>query len=259
MQTLLIVAAAAAMVALPARAALRTGRRGRIPFALAAAGTTLLALLLLDRWADSLLAAHMLQHVLIGDAVPLLLVLSVRGASVAELLPSWAAAAAARVGLPRAVAAATRPFPAFAVWSLSLAIWHVPSVYDRALADERLHALEHGSFAVAGVLVWSVLLDPAARRLLVGWQRFGYALALLAAGGALANVLVLSYRPLYPAYAVPAARPLALSPLQDQDLAALAMTLEQLTTVGAFAVLVAGRELRRAPVVRPAARHPLAS
>ena len=155
------------------------------------------------------------------------------------------------------LACATRPAVAFLVWASALAIWHIPACYDRALESEPLHALEHMTFMVGGLLVWTVLLDPARRGTLAGWRRFGYALALLAASGILANALILSYRPLYPSYAHSVKRSFGLTAVGDQDLAGLVMMLEQLATVGTVAVLSARRELR-APSVDQPARHPLA-
>lgn len=230
----------------------------RFALALAALVTTGVALLLLDRWADSMLAAHMLQHMLLGDLAPLLLVLAARGRLRVSLAPRVARAAQV-IRLRPLVETATRPVPAALAWSLSLAAWHVPVAYDLALHHAELHALEHGCFFATGVLVWSVLLDPPGRNLLPGWRRFGYALTLLAASGALANVLVLSYRPLYPAYASPGSRPLGLSPLQDQDLAGLVMMVEQLLTFGSFALLTARSQLARAQATAPPGRHPLAA
>lgn len=254
MQTAGIASLAVAMVGLPLRATLRLRRRRRVflwdRLALAglAAATTLVALLALDGAADSLLSAHMLQHMLIGDLVPLLLVLSVRGPLLVQLLPTPAVRLARRARLHRVMAFATRPAVAFAVWAGALAVWHVPAAYERALESEPLHAFEHATFLLAGVLVWTALLDPAGRGGLAGWRRFGYALALLAASSMLANTLVLSYRPLYSSYAS----------VGDQDLAALVMMLEQLATVGTFAVLSARRQLAGSAVERPE-RHPLAA
>jgi len=167
-----------------------------------AASTWIGALTAPDEPADERLSAHMLQHILIGDVVPLL---------------------------------------------LALGVWHVPALYDRALESERLHAFEHGTFLVSGLLVWAVLLDPPRRGLLPGRRRVGYALALLAASGILGNVLVLSYRPLYPAY----------GSLRDQDLAGLVMMVEQVLTLGGLALLTARRRLQHGDT--PASgRHPLA-
>ncbi|HEY3541583.1 MAG TPA: cytochrome c oxidase assembly protein [Gaiellaceae bacterium] len=265
MQTVSIVALALAFAVLPARAVVRLRRRGRadlapwsrVALAALAAAVLLAALLGLDDAADTLLAAHMLQHVLIGDLAPLLLVLAVRGPVCVRLFPVSMVRLARRTGVARLLAAGTRPAPAFAVWAAALAVWHVPALYDGALENERLHAFEHLTFIAAGVLVWSVLLDPARRQLLAGWQRFGYALALLAASSVLGNVLVLSYRPLYPAYAEPDAV-LRLSPVLDQDLAGLVMMVEQLATLGTFALVVARRRLAAPQAAQPA-RHPLAA
>jgi cytochrome c oxidase assembly factor CtaG len=241
MQVVGIVSLALAMVAVPVSAALGLRRRRRVflwprlALALVAAAVTLGALLGLDGAADSMLSGHMLQHVLIGDLVPLLLVLAIRP----PLLPR----------LP------VRPAVAFAVWAGTLAFWHIPAVYDRALEREPLHAFEHLTFLLAGLLVWTALLD---RRALEGWRRFGYTLALLAASGVLANTLILSYRPLYPSYAEATSRPFGLTPVHDQDLAGVVMMLEQLATLGTFAFLSARRQLAAEVAARPE-RHPLAA
>jgi putative membrane protein len=264
MQTVGIAALAVALVGLPLRATLRFRRRRhtllweRPLLAGLAAAITLGALLGLDGAADSMLSAHMLQHMLIGDLVPLLLVLAVRGPLLVQLLPPAMIRVARTLRLHHVVAFATRPAVAFAVWAGALAVWHIPAAYDRALDSEPLHAFEHGTFLLAGLLVWTALLDPARRGTLPGWRRFGYALALLAASGALANTLILSYRPLYPSYAGAASLPLGLTPVGDQDLAGLVMMLEQLATVGALAVLVARRQLAGSAAARPE-RHPLAA
>ena len=263
MQIVGIATLALAMVALPLRATLRLRRRRhvvrrhRLALALVAATITLAALLGLDSAADSALSAHMLQHMLIGDLVPLLLVLSVRGSLLFHLLPTRAVRVARRLGLHRVLAFVTRPTVAFALWAGAIAVWHIPAAYDLALESDPLHAFEHATFLLTGLLVWTVLLDPARRGTLPGWRRFAYALALLAASGVLANVLILSYRPLYPSYAVAASRPFGLTPIGDQDLAGLLMMLEQLATVGTFAVLCARRQLAGS-MVEQAERHPLA-
>lgn len=263
MQTVGIASLAFAMAALPLSATLRFRRRGillwdRPALAGLAAATTVAALVGLDGAAQSLLSAHMLQHVVLGDIVPLLLVFSVRRPLLDQLLPAPALRLIRRLGVADALAFATRPPVAFVFWAGAMAVWHIPAVYDRALASEPLHAFEHATFLAAGVLVWFILLDPAGRGALGGWRRFAYALALLAASGALANTLILSYRPLYPSYAHAAANRLGLTPVGDQDLAGLLMMLEQLATVGSFAILSARRQLHASDAEGPR-RHPLAA
>jgi cytochrome c oxidase assembly factor CtaG len=228
--------------------------RGRVLLALAAVLVGVVSLLgPLDLLAERGLSAHMLQHVLIGDLAPLLLVLSLRGADLGLLLPSRLSFVAPRADR------LFRPLPAFVFWAAAMGAWHVPAMYDLALENDRVHALEHACFMVGGLLVWTQLLDPARRGRLLGWRRFGYAMALLMAAQALANALVLSYRPLYGAYAA-TQRPLGLSAVGDQDAAAIVMMVEQVLTVGTFAFLTARRLLARTPQpVAAAARHPLAA
>ena len=196
-----------------------------------------------DRLADDALSAHMLQHVLLGDLAPLLLVLSLRGADLARLV--------------RLAGPLLHPLVALAGWAAVTGLWHVPALYDLALAHEPVHAFEHGCFAGAGLLVWVALLDPARRGRLAGWRRFGFAIALLAGAQILGNVLILE-GPLYGGYAH-ADRPFGLSAVGDQDAAAVVMMVEQLLTVGTFAFVTARRLLAHTPEpTAGAARHPLA-
>jgi putative membrane protein len=82
-------------------------------------------------------ATHMLQHLLIGDIGPLLVVLGLTG--------------------PRRI---VRPLLALPLWTACLIVWHLTPLYDAALAHVWLHQLEHLSFLVAGILVWAALLLP---------------------------------------------------------------------------------------------------
>ena len=66
-------------------------------------------------------------------------------------------------------------------------------------------------------------------------------------------MLIFSLRPLYPAYAGQAHRVFGLSPVHDQQLAGLVMTIEQMLALGVFAAILLVPELRRMSV---AARRP---
>lgn len=267
----LVLAGAVFALALYWRAFLRLRRRGRVelaPWWKAAAFTaavSLGALALvspLDGLAEEkLVSAHMLQHVLIADLVPALSLVALRGpllylAAPRPVLRALARAAPLRQGL-RVLA---RPGPAFCVWAAAIGAWHVPAAYEAAVANPLLHDLEHLSFLLAGLLVWAQLADPARKEALSSLARVGYAIALLALGGALVNVLVFS-GPLYPSYAALDARPLGLSASGDQELAGLVMLVEQTVTVGVFiALMIATRPralLSLGPAEpRAAGRHP---
>jgi len=214
-------------------------------FGLAAALGPLALLSPLDAVAeDELLSAHMLQHVVVGDLVPLLLVLALRGPLLFFVVPPRLGRVAAGIG----------PIPAFAFWLAALGVWHIPAVYDAALSSPLLHAAEHASFFTAGVLVWAQLVDPARRAALSRWGAIGYAAALLAVGQLLANTLILTSRIVYPAYAD--ADLLGFSARSDQDAAGFVMMLEQVATLGTFAVLSL-RAALRAPLTLREDGHPL--
>src|SRR5262249_41851464 len=121
---------------------------------------------------ERLLSMHMLQHLLLGDLGPLLIVLGLRGALLFFLLPAAVLAALARVDVLRRLGSfLLRPHVAVAVWLLAIGGWHVPAAYDAAAAHPALHAVEHASFALAGLLVWIQIVDPARRRRLSPGRR----------------------------------------------------------------------------------------
>jgi cytochrome c oxidase assembly factor CtaG len=84
-----------------------------------------------------LLAAHLLQNVVLAEWAPALLVFGLPaelGRSLARVVPFWAA-------LP--------------VWLVTYYAWHVPPVYDAALEhSSTLLQLEHLSYLLAGTALW---------------------------------------------------------------------------------------------------------
>lgn len=240
--------AAVLALALFGQALVRLRRRGRedraglgraLLFFAGVALATLAVVSPLDRAGeDYLLSAHMLQHLLLGDAAAALLVLAVRGPLLFFLLPRSVLRLLARVGVLRALLAfLLRPRVSFGVWAFAFGVWHLPVAYEAALRHPLVHDLEHACFVLAGLLVWAQLVDPARRgRLRVG-QRAAYALALFAAGQVLAEVLIFS-GPLYPAYVAQPDRLLGLSPAADQLRAGLLMMAEQIVTLGSCAAIL---------------------
>jgi len=110
----------------------------------------------------SLLSAHMLQHVELGDIAPALLVVALRGPLTFFFLPAALLRRLARLcPLRRALSLLLRPRVGFGVWALTLGLWHVPAAYDYALTHPLAHELEHVSFMTGGLLVWAQLVDPA--------------------------------------------------------------------------------------------------
>jgi putative membrane protein len=183
-----------------------------------------------------LISAHMLEHVLLADAGPALLVLAVRGPLARSLLP-WS--------LPEVL---LRPRVTLAAWVTVIGVWHVPALYDRALTHPSLHDLEHVSFACVGLLVWTQMIDPAGNGRLRLPGRLAFTVAIFFAGQVLSDALVFSFHAYYPAYADQRARLFGISPLADQRAAGLVMAFEQLLTLGTCFVILL-RRLRRDAVV----------
>jgi putative membrane protein len=232
----------------------RRGRADRAPWSRAllfTLGTAVLALPLVSPLdaigEEDLLSAHMLQHVLIGDAAPALLLVAVRGPLVFFLLPAAILSFLARLRpLREGLSFLLRPKVSLAVWAAVFAAWHVPAAYELVLTRPALHDLEHATFVVAGVLVWSQLIDPARRGALAVPGRIAFAVALFAAGLVLSDILLFSFDPLYQAYASQSDL-VGFSPLTDQRLAGLVMMLEQTLTLGTcFAVLLRAHQRRAA-------------
>ena len=244
-----------------AQAVVRLRRRGRPDLAgwdrlalfVAGLGVTLFALVgPLDRLADEkLLSAHMAQHVLIGDLGPALMITALRGPLLVFFLPAAVLAPLARNrGVRTVLGTLLRPKVAFSFWAANLAIWHVPYVYDLALAHQNLHNFEHLCWMFCGVLVWTLLIDPGSHRRLTVGGRVALAASMFAAGMILSDVLVFSFTPLYPWYH----GAYGISALLDQQLAGIVMTAEQLLTLGVcVALLLRPRWSRRARAARLAA------
>jgi cytochrome c oxidase assembly factor CtaG len=182
---------------------------------------------------DYLLSAHMLQHVLIGDAAAALLVVSVAGPLLFFLLPPPILRPLAGFRpLRAAVSFLLRPLVSLALWAAAVTVWHVPRFYDFAAAHPLVHHLEHVTFVVSGLLVWSQLVDPARRGRLRRPQRIFFALGMLALAQPVVYFLLFSSSPHYDRYAAQPDRLFGLSPLTDQRLAGTVMMVEQLLTLG---------------------------
>lgn len=241
----LVLAGAAFALARFTVAFLRLRRRGRSDhagwpraalFVAAVALGTLSLVSPLDEAGDSyLLSAHMLQHVVIGDAAPALALVALRGPLLFFFLPR---AILRRVAHSRrlrgALAFLLRPRVSLAIWALVVGAWHIPPVYDYPLAHQTAHDLEHFLFITVGLLAWSQIIDPARRNALSVRERLGCAGAMVVFALAL-GVVLLTTGPLYPAYAGQATRLFGLSSRADQQLAGVLMIAEQLAS---FAVCV---------------------
>lgn len=259
----LIGAVVAAALFAQAFVRLRRRRADHAPWtraALFAAGLVLLVLPLvspLDEAGDErLLSAHMLQHVLIGDAAAALLVVAVRGPLVFFLLPpSLLRPLAAFRPLRAVLSVLLIPLVTLGLWGAAILVWHVPSVYDYAAGHPLVHDLEHLTFVVTGLLAWTQLVDPARHERLRRPQRILFALAMLVLAQPVVDLLLFSSEPRYQRYANPAHELFGISPLTDQRLAGAVMMVEQLLTLGICVALLLRPYLVGRRARRPALSH----
>ncbi|HEX3226987.1 MAG TPA: cytochrome c oxidase assembly protein [Gaiellaceae bacterium] len=123
-------------------------------------------------------STHMIQHLLLGDLGPLLIVLGLTGST-----------------------RFAHPFAALPLWSAALVAWHLTPLYDAALDHVWLHQLEHVCFAAAGLVLWaSILLDGPAW--FTAARKLPYVLAMWLVSLALSQVFIWSDHSYYSRYSL---------------------------------------------------------
>lgn len=182
-----------------------------------------------DGLSDRLFWVHMCQHLVLGDLAPLALVAGMDGRIVRPLLA---------LRPVRALRPLAHPFAALPLWAANLYAWHLPPLYDGALAHPAVHALEHGLFAATGALAWTAVIEPLpGPRWFGAGARAAYVLGIRLLGTALGNVFIFSGHAFYAAYR-DGPRTWGLSALADQRLAGIVMLTEGgIVTLAAFAWL----------------------
>jgi putative membrane protein len=176
-----------------------------------------------DTLGGALFSLHMVQHeLLMVVAAPLLALSRPLEAWTWALEPEWrrTLAAAARVRiLRRGWHAATEPAGAWCLHAAALWIWHVPALFEAALADEALHVVQHASFFVSALFFWwSVLARGAARS---GGAAMASLFTTMLHTAALGALLTFAPTPWYAHYSQTAA--FGLSALEDLQLGGLVL------------------------------------
>ena len=177
-----------------------------------------------DELADSLLTAHMVQHLLLTMVAPPLLALS---APVTLVLRVASRGARSRLLLPllhsRAMRVLASPYLAWPLFAAVMWFAHFSPVYNAALDNEVLHVAEHGVFFVSGCLFWWPVVggDPLPRRLGYG-ARLAYLLLQMPVNAAVGLAIYFAPGILYPHYAT-VDRPWGIDPLADQQIGGLVM------------------------------------
>ncbi len=206
--------------------------------ALAFAGGLLMILIALvspvdDLGENRLFTAHMVQHLLLADLAPILLLV---GLSRAFLRP-----AVRRLRpVEERLGPLAHPAVALALYVGLMWLWHLPAMYELALDHPWAHALEHASFFTAGLAFWWYLIEPVPpRHRLTGPWALAYLATAKILMGLLGVVLAFSPDALYSTYE-DAQRTWGLTAVEDQNVGGLVMMVEQsLVLVIAFAVFFA--------------------
>ena len=161
----------------------------------------------MDGFADALLSAHMVEHLLLMSFVPPLLLL---GDPQVPLLR----------GLPRVITVQllgplfrfkalrtlgrffTSPVVAWLAMNIVFLGWHIPKAYDFALEHELWHDFEHICFLVSSILFWWPIIRPwPAGARYPGWIMLPYLVGADIVNTALSAFLAFCGRPVYWYYA----------------------------------------------------------
>jgi putative membrane protein len=178
---------------------------------------------------EELFTFHMGQHLLLGDLAPLCILAGLTGPLLRPIL-----------ALPGVLhlKVLANPFVALPIWALNLVLWHLPVLYEGAVENSALHAVEHIAFFGAGIVLWLPVLEtlPAPEWFGTG-AKLAYIVVVRLVATVVGNVFVWAGSPFYDVY-VDGAEYLGLSPEADQGLAGSLMMLEgSLVTVVALAWL----------------------
>lgn len=192
----------------------------------------------MDEFADALLSAHMVEHLLLMSAVPPLLLWGLPVVPLLRGLPRWMTLRI--VGplirlawLRRLLHWLVTPGVAWLAMNLTFLAWHVPRAYDFALEHENWHAVEHLCFLATSLLFWYCILLPwPAETRQRNWGILVFLVSADVVNTLLSAFLAFCDRPVY-RYYLDHPNPFQLDPLGDQVLGAVIMWV-----IGSLAFLV---------------------
>lgn len=211
------VVAGCALLAIGHLAAVRKHTLNRAPYFLA--GVLLLLLDLVspvDTLGDQyLFSAHVLQHFLLALVIPPLLLLGI---------PSALADAALKIpGLAKIETKIGHPPISWLLGVGTMLAWHIPVLFNAALANDALHIVQHLSFLVTGTIFWWPILAPIEDRRIPALGAVVYLFSSCVCCSLLGAFLTFAPVGLYPAYLNPPAHIWGLDPKTDQQLGGMLM------------------------------------
>ena len=181
---------------------------------------------------EYLVLFHLLQNVMISDWAPPLILIG--------LTPAMRAGIAARGG--HAFETVVRPGITLPAWLVAWYVIHLGAVYDAAVRNPVLLAIEHAVLIAIGLLFWWPVLCDVPRSLAT-LGRIGYVLAAFVFSAFLGLALTFS-PPVYDYYEDLPERLWGISAEQDQNLGGILMSTEQAVVFFAAIVWLLVRLLR---------------
>lgn len=162
-----------------------------------------------------LFSGHMVQHLILTLVVPPLMIAGTPGWMLRPLLR--------RPALFRAARKLTSITWCFVLFNVVLAFWHLPPLYNLALANHGVHILQHLMFIAASVLMWWPLMSPLPELPRAAYPaQMLYCFLMVIPMSIISIYIAMADTLLYPAYAA-APRILGITPLQDQQYGGLIM------------------------------------
>jgi putative membrane protein len=199
----------------------------------------------IDALGAELFSVHMVQHeLLMVVAAPLFVLSRPVEAWTWALNPAWrrAMAGVARVRALRVGwNASSQPVGAWSFHAVALWGWHVPVLFQAALADEAVHIAQHSCFFVSALFFWWSVFGRAAGR--PNGASVASLFITMMHTSALGALLTFAPAPWYPGYE--SAQAYALSALEDQQLGGLVMWVPGSLAYVAAALAIVGAWIAR--------------
>jgi len=180
-----------------------------------------------------LLSAHMIQHTLLSDIAPPLLILGLRAPVLPLGLPAPVLRRFARRGvLGRVWGVVTKPWVALPLWAATLLFWSLPPVFDFTAQHQLLHNFEHVTLFYTGFAMWWLIITPLpTERRDPGFARLAYIGFSRLASAVICVPLAFLGSTLYPLYAsLP--RGYGISAVNDQRIAGASVCLIEFLVFG---------------------------
>jgi putative membrane protein len=177
----------------------------------------------LDAWSDILFSAHMTQHEILMLVTAPLMVLGKPFIVTLWALPRRLRERAGTVtrSLSKPWEAISGPFTVLVLHALVLWVWHIPALFESALAHEPLHVFQHLGFFLTAALFWWALIHGR-------YGRLGYGVGVLYVFATamhtqiLGALLTFGGRSWYPTHAHRTAAA-GMNAVQDQQFAGIVM------------------------------------